>query len=165
MSARPTVTNLLGPGGAPHERLSVGPDLLHNLPDLRLETHVQHPIGLVQHQVGAPAQVGLPHLQEIDQPTRSGDTDLDATLQVPQLTSLGRAAVDASVTQLGGAAELARDFRDLLGQLTGRGQDERDRAVSRAQVILMVDVDDGRQHVAEGFAGARLGDTDHVTAR
>ena len=36
--------------------LSVRPDLLDDLPDLRLEAHVQHPVGLVQHQVGHTSQ-------------------------------------------------------------------------------------------------------------
>ena len=51
-------------------------DLVYNLPYLRLEAHVQHPVGLVQHQVCAPAQVGLPRLQEVDEPAGRGDTDL-----------------------------------------------------------------------------------------
>ena len=40
---------LLGPGGAPHECLPVGSDLAHDLTDLGFETHVQHPVGLIQH--------------------------------------------------------------------------------------------------------------------
>jgi len=52
------------------------PDLVHDLPDLGLEAHVQHAVGLIQHQVGAAAQVDLPTLQEVDQPTGRGDADL-----------------------------------------------------------------------------------------
>ena len=36
--------HLLGPGGAPHQALPVGSDLVHNLADLGLETHVQHSV-------------------------------------------------------------------------------------------------------------------------
>ena len=36
-----------------------GRDLSEDLPDLRLEAHVQHPVRLVQHHVGAPPEVHL----------------------------------------------------------------------------------------------------------
>ena len=62
-----------GPGGGPHEHLSVRPDLLNDLPDLRLKAHVQHAVGLIKHQVGGPSQVDLPDLQEVNQTTRSCD--------------------------------------------------------------------------------------------
>ena len=39
--------------------LSVWADLLDDLADLRLEAHVQHAVGLVQAQVGAPPKVDL----------------------------------------------------------------------------------------------------------
>ena len=35
--------NFLGPGGAEHEDLPIRPDLIDDFPNLRLETHVQHP--------------------------------------------------------------------------------------------------------------------------
>ena len=35
-------------------------DLSENLPDLGLEAHVEHPVRLVQHHVGAPPEVHLP---------------------------------------------------------------------------------------------------------
>lgn len=37
--------NLLRPGSTEHERLTIGPDLPDDFPDLRFETHVQHTIG------------------------------------------------------------------------------------------------------------------------
>ena len=39
--------NLLGPGSREHECLSVGSDLVDNLSDLWLETHVKHSVCLV----------------------------------------------------------------------------------------------------------------------
>ena len=38
-------------------------DLLHDLPDLRLKAHVEHSVGLIQHQVGAATEVSLAHLK------------------------------------------------------------------------------------------------------
>ena len=90
--------------------LSVRPDLLYDLPDLRLEAHVEHPVGLVEHQVGDSPHADLPTLQEVDQPAWCGDHDLGTVLDVAQLLPLGSATVDAGVLQLGGAAELLRHF-------------------------------------------------------
>lgn len=45
------LSNLLGPGCTPHENLSVRTDLLKDLPNLGLEPHVQHSVGLVKHHV------------------------------------------------------------------------------------------------------------------
>lgn len=42
------------------------PDLIYNFADLWLKAHVQHAVGLVEHQVGAAPQVCLSGLQEID---------------------------------------------------------------------------------------------------
>ena len=59
---------------ADHMRTSsVWPDLIDDLPDLGLKTHVQHPVSLVQHQVGSPLEVHLSNLQEINEPSRYGN--------------------------------------------------------------------------------------------
>ena len=89
--------NLPGPGGGPYEHLSVGPDLLENLPDLGLEAHVQHPVGLVKDQVSSPPQVHLPGLQEVDETAGGCNADLGTVLDVPQLGSLRRSSKDTRV--------------------------------------------------------------------
>ena len=47
------------PGRGPHEHLSVRTNLLEDFPDLGLEAHVQHPVGLVEDKVGGPPEVHL----------------------------------------------------------------------------------------------------------
>ena len=100
--------------------LSVRPDLLYDLPDLRLEAHVEHPVGLVEHQVGDSPHADLATLQEVDQPAWCGDHDLGTVLDVAQLLPLGSAAVDAGVLQLGGAAKLLRHFlnKNMITRIT-----------------------------------------------
>lgn len=53
-------------------------DLFNNLANLRLKAHIQHAVGLIQHQIGAATQVGLPRLQEVNEATGSGNADLNA---------------------------------------------------------------------------------------
>jgi hypothetical protein len=43
--------------------LSIRTDLSQDLPDLGLEAHVQHPVGLVQNNIGATPEVCLVHLK------------------------------------------------------------------------------------------------------
>ena len=81
--------HLPGPGGGPHEDLSVRTNLLEDLPDLWLEAHVQHPVSLVKDEVGGPPEVHLASLQEVNKTSRGRDANLCAILNISQLGSLG----------------------------------------------------------------------------
>ena len=59
------LAHLLRPRGAEHGRLPVRPNLLDDLADLRLEAHVQHAVGLVQHQECAAAKGNGALLQKV----------------------------------------------------------------------------------------------------
>uniref|UniRef100_A0A182VNE2 Uncharacterized protein n=1 Tax=Anopheles merus TaxID=30066 RepID=A0A182VNE2_ANOME len=154
--------HLLGPGGGPHKNLTIRPDVVEDLADLRLEAHVQHAIGLVQHQVRYPLQGRGAGLEEIDQPTGRGDHDLDAAAQIRRLRSLARATEQARVANVRRRAELGRDLLDLLRQLAGRGQHEHQRTAHGRVRLLVINVHDRGQHVGERFARTGLGDADHV---
>ena len=80
-----------------HQGLPIRPDLVDDTTNLRLETHVQHTIGLVHHEVSDTAQIRLARLQHVDQSSRRGDNDLDAALQIASLLILGDSSVDAAV--------------------------------------------------------------------
>jgi len=81
--------NFLGEGGGEHESLPLAHVghrvLLHNSPDLRLKAHVQHPVGLVQHQEAAVLQTDLSTVQQVDEAARSGHQQVAAPLQLPHL--------------------------------------------------------------------------------
>ena len=62
---------------------------------------------------------------------------------------------------MGGAGE-ARLLDDLLGELVGGREDERDGPVALAKLVLRHDVREGGQHEGRRLARARRGDTDHV---
>ena len=73
--------DLARPRGGPHERLPVGSHVLGHALELLLEAEVEHAVGLVEHQVGGAAQVGLARVEEVEQPAWRRDSDLDAVLQ------------------------------------------------------------------------------------
>mmetsp|Transcript_37782 Transcript_37782/g.80467 ORF Transcript_37782/g.80467 Transcript_37782/m.80467 type:complete len:403 (+) Transcript_37782:329-1537(+) len=144
--------HLLWPRGRPHECLALGGvRLLDDGPELRLEAEIEHAICLVEHEEGAPTQVRLRCVHEVEQPSRRGDTDLHSVLQVAQLRALWHAAVDGGVLHPRCLAEAVALAFDLQGELSCWGEHERNRAVSRLEMILCVDVYNRRKSEAEGL--------------
>lgn len=92
---------ILWPRRTKHQRLPVWTNLRHNLANLRLEPHVQHPIRLVHNEISDTAEVRLLRLQHVNEAAGRRDDDLDTTLQIPDLWALWRTAVDGSVADAG----------------------------------------------------------------
>jgi hypothetical protein len=154
--------NLFRPGGGEEQGLPVGSDLADDLSDLRLETHVEHAVSLVHHEVRHSLEVGLARFEHVDETTGSGDDDLSATLEVTDLLTLGYTTVDCGVPDPGGLAEPGALGLDLDGELTGRSEDEDDGSVSWSEERLSVDVDHGRESESDGLSGTGLGDGNDV---
>ena len=55
---------------------------------LRLESHVQHSVGLVHDKIRAPFQIRFTHFQKVDETTRSRHADLNTTFKITQLRTL-----------------------------------------------------------------------------
>mmetsp|Transcript_30839 Transcript_30839/g.77420 ORF Transcript_30839/g.77420 Transcript_30839/m.77420 type:complete len:407 (-) Transcript_30839:829-2049(-) len=123
--ARRQVLDLLGEGGAEHERLArtrvghVG--ALHNVADLRLEAQIEHAIGLVQHQIANVGQRDAAALHQVHQTTGRGHQDVHGSIaQLAHLLAERRAAVHHHRAQPGAVAKLARLQVDLRGELARR---------------------------------------------
>jgi len=154
--------NFLGPGSRPHESLTVGANLANNLADLRLEAHVQHAVGLVKNQIGNSAEVSPSRLEHVNQPSRSGDTNLDAAGQVSDLGAFGNTSVDTGVANAGGLSELGNLLLDLDSQFTSGCEDQDNWAIAGVQKGLSVDVNNGGKAVGQSLSGSGLGNTDNV---
>lgn len=90
--------DVLRPSRTEHEGLTVWSNLANNFADLRLETHVEHTISLVQNKVRHTAKVGLLRLEHINKTTGRSDDDLNASLKIVNLRAFWGTAVDGSVT-------------------------------------------------------------------
>ncbi len=145
--------DLLGPGGGEHERLSVRTDLLQDLANLGLETHVEHAIGLVHDKVGNAAEVGLAGIDHVDKTTGSGDADLGTTLEITDLRTLGNTTVNGGRAKATGTTEAVALDLDLVGELTSGSKDEGDRAVTGLEERLSVDVNHGGESETDGLTG------------
>ena len=89
--------HVLRPRCRKHERLTIGPNLANDFTNLRFEAHIKHAVGLIQHEVGDAAKVCLLRLQHVNEATRRSNHNFDTTLEVADLGSLWRTAIDGSV--------------------------------------------------------------------
>ena len=156
--------HLLRPGRRPHQRLPIGPNLRDDLADLRLESHVEHAVGFVHHQIRHATQVRHAGLQKVQQAPRRGDHDLRASTQIVRLVAPRHASVHARIANPARGPEPRALLLRLVGQLARGGQHQADRAVAGPQHGLGADVDDGGEDERQGFARARRGNADHVAA-
>ena len=154
--------HFLRPSGGPHQSLPVRADLTDDFSDLGLETHVQHPVGFVENQVGAPPQVSLASVQEINKPSRGSDHNLAATFKVLDLGSFRRSSVDASVPDVAQQSVCVCHLLNLLGKLPCWQENQRDRSVTPFKVGLGVYVDEGGQEEGKSLSGTGLGNANGV---
>mmetsp|Transcript_9798 Transcript_9798/g.35907 ORF Transcript_9798/g.35907 Transcript_9798/m.35907 type:complete len:538 (+) Transcript_9798:305-1918(+) len=132
---------------------------------LRLETHVDHPVGLVKHHVVALVEHGVVGAQAVGEAARGGDDDLAALAQLQALLVDRLAAHDGHHAVVEVARELDGLLFDLLRQLPRRCHD--DGVWALARVLLRhgrqaPDVLEHGQHERARLARARLRDADHV---
>lgn len=158
-------TDLLRPSGGPHACLPIGANLGNDSANLRLETHVQHAISLIEDKISDTAKVSPTSIEHVDQTAWRSNADLDTTAQITNLGTLGNTAVDTGIADTGGFAELGHFGLDLNCKLTSRGEDKNDRSVARRKERLGVDVDDRRKAVSQGLSGTSLGNTDNIATR
>ena len=159
--------------------LAVGANLLDDLPQLRLEAHVEHPVRLIEDEVSDAPKVRLSRLEHVDQASGGSDDDLASALEVADLSSLGDSAVDAAVAttcqrmeilkgrwdervaDAGARSELGALLLDLDSELARRSEDEDDGAISGCHECLRVDVNLKCGEVGEERRQARGGGTHH----
>jgi hypothetical protein len=123
--------DVAGEGGRKHESLTAldtGHILaLDDSSDLRLETHVQHTISLIEDQVLDVAQGDAATLDQIDETARGGNEEIATTLDLAELRTNVGTTVDNTWANPRSVSELARFLVDLRNKLTGRCEDQRGR--------------------------------------
>ena len=127
--------DVAGEGAAEHEGLALMNTrhvlALDDTANLRLETHVKHAIGLIEHEVLDVSKADTATLDEIDETTRSGRKQVTATLESAELlTDVGTTVHDARAHP-GAIRELAGFLVNLRDELTG-GREDKGRGVGLA---------------------------------
>lgn len=155
------LTNLSRPRCRPHQRLAVAGNLFDNLTNLILETHVQHSVGLVEHQVADVLQRDAALAHKVQKSARTGDNHrrLDV-IQLMALSILRGAAENAN-----NASEMktAHHVTNLLHKFSG-GSQHQNIGTILLSVLVALDVHQGGQGEAERLAAARVRDGHQVGA-
>ena len=122
--------DLLGERGGEQQVLPLLRQQGKNASDVADEAHVEHAIGLVQHQDLDAAQVDGLLLHVVEQPTRRGDQNLDAALERGHLRLDADPAVDYGGRRGQVRAIGAHAFLHLSSQLAGGCEDQHARRAS-----------------------------------
>ena len=140
--------------GVPVARAAV-----EDAPHIRQETHVEHAVGLVQHQELDLVELAGAALHVVEQPAGGGHQDIHAVAQGVLLLAVADAAEDDGGAQVGEPGEIANGGFDLRGQFAGRFEDQ--QAGLRA---VLAELGEDRQRERCGLAGAGLRAADDVLA-
>jgi hypothetical protein len=120
--------DIAGEGGREHERLSVSDGrhvlTLDDAADLGLETHVQHAIGLIEHEILNVAQGDAASLYEIHKSARSGNEKVASALDLAELGANVGTTVDDARADPRSVRELASLIVDLRNKLSSGGKDQ-----------------------------------------
>ena len=118
---------------------------------LRLEPHVQHPVGFVEHEDLHAVEPNEPAFHEVVQPPRRRDQDVRRP-DAFRLLAHVRPAVHGHDPKVLRVGDVLEGVADLLGELARRGEHECDGPAIGVGIDL---IDDGDRE-PQGLAGARL---------
>ena len=149
------MNDLLRHGGRKQHGLPLGGHLLQNTLDLRRKAHIEHAIGLVQHQRIYAIQPHRALLQMVNQSSGRGHNDVRVTLDGLLLHVHGGTANQDRCAQLYGAPHLLKRLFHLQRQLA-RGQQDKPAPLGRRESL------DHGQSKRQCLPRPRLRDTDHI---
>jgi hypothetical protein len=149
-------------GGGEQHRLACIRQLADDLPDVPDEAHVEHAVGLVEHQMLGPAQVNAALLHEIEKPARRCDQNVDAALHGLGLHPLADAAHHNGMTESAVAAIRLDAVGDLIGKFARRRENQSTRDPRHQMAAILGERLQQRQDESGGLAGPGLGNTEQI---
>ena len=111
-------------GGGEKEGLALGGAETNDLFDVGQKAHVEHPVHLVENEMGEVGEMDFPLIHEIEKTTGGGHEDVDAPLDLLPLVAIADTAIDEADAQSGVFGEFPQSLGHLVGQLAGRFQNE-----------------------------------------
>ena len=147
-------------GGGKQRGVALARAFFHDAAHVGQKTHVEHPVGFVEHEKFHLVQAQRALLQMIQQPSRRGDDDVRAGLQFIVLLAVTDAAEDDGGFQIGEAREIVKRGFHLRGEFARRFEDEH----ARAGGVVLAELGKNGQRERGGLAGAGLRAADDVLA-
>ena len=130
--------------------------------DVGDEAHVEHAVGLVDHQHVDAGEQELAALEMVEQAARRGDDDIGAAVDLQRLRLEGDAADEQRDAEIVHLAQRLEGLAHLVGQFA-RGFEDQGARHAGAGAALFEQRQHG-QHEGGGLAGAGLGEAHHVAA-
>ena len=153
----------VGHGGGKEQGLTLPRQQRDDPLDVRQEPHVEHPVGLVEHEDGQSVETHRLLLAEIEQAARRGDDDVRPARERVHLRLLADAAEHDRAAQLEVTPVGAEAVADLDGELARRREHKHVRPSAAMIGSLRKPLQDG-QREGGGLAGAGLRQAEEVTA-
>ncbi len=150
-------------GSREEHRLTVPGQLGDNRSHVVDEAHVQHAVGLVEHEHLHVPQIEGAALHVVHQSARRGDDDINAATQGGQLPLDTHAAIDGRRAQRQESPVIEHAPLDLHAQFACRRENQGPDDFLGGGPLVAQPVQNG-QHEGRGFAGAGLGTADDVLA-
>ncbi len=153
--------------GREHQVLAARREQRDDLLDVGQEAHVEHPVRLVKDEDLHLAEVRDLLPDQVEQPARGRDQDLDPTAQRLDLRIHRDPAVHDGRAQGDGSPVGLDAGIDLHRELAGRDEDEDPHRMTgggEARVGVRPESIEDRQHEGRGLAGAGLGRSQDVAA-
>jgi len=144
--------------------LALRRDLLENLLDRPDEAHVEHLIGLVEHQDLSAGEHDIALVHMVDQPARRSDEHIDAIARGSDLRPMRNTAIHRSDRDAHMPAIGPETLGDLGRQFSCRREDQHARALAQRRTAVRGEPVQDRQSESGGLAGAGLGDAEKVLA-
>ena len=158
------LADLLRHGGREEQRLPLHGDLRDDAPDRLDEAHVEHLVGLVEHQGLDAFERHVATVQVVEQAAGRGDQHVDAARQRLDLRAVADAAIDGGDLDAEIASVGAEAVADLAAQLTRGAQHEHAAAAPHRLALVGGEAVQDRQREGGRLAGAGLGDALQVPA-
>ena len=155
--------DLLGQGRREHQRLPLLRQGLHDAPDVRQKTHVQHPVRLVEHEIFQLRKIGGALAHQVQQPAGARHNHVRARPQGADLRLFPDAAKHRRHRQRQVLRVSPDVFLDLHHQFARRRDHQHLCSPPRAR--LRRELGENRQRERRRLARARLRDADEVVAR
>ena len=155
------VEHALVDGGREQKRLAAFRRRLHDAAHRGEKSHVEHAVGLVQHEHLNLGEVDGLLVHEVDEAPRRGDEHVHAAREAVDLRLDLHAAHHIGDAQAAGAGDGLADFLNLHGQLSRGGDDEHGR---RLLALGAGEDVQARQREGGRFSRAGLGGGDDIAA-
>ena len=155
-------------GGREHHHLPVGANIGDYAHHLRLKTHIEHTVCLVQHYIGGPTKVGdTPTVgcQHINHSPGCANDNLSPSFEISDLLTDPCTSIHAHCCQLEWLAELTTFVVDLDSQLPCWGEDHCDRPFLVIKLWLIFDMPQKGKKKGQCLPTASLGNANHVSTR